>query len=212
MMKPLTDIPRRLQGFRRRLQNYDITVQYKPGSEQYIADGPSHNPQPSKENYNTNYENEVNAVSHVLTGEQWRERLLKETNNDETMNELKSVITEGWLDDNVKLLTVSPERNSVTIGEVDNLPNTLSKTAIKKLKTHMSRYGQCDIVISDDRPQFMSNDFESFAKSCNFIHRTSSPYHPQGNGRAKAAVQIAKSILYKARNDKKDAYKALLVY
>ena len=97
--------------------------------------------------------------------------------------------------------------------EVDKLPNILSKTVIKKLKTHMSRYGQCDIVISDNGPQFISNEFESFAKHYwNFIHHTSSLYHPQGNGRAEATIKIAKSIMSKGRDDKKDAYKALLAY
>ena len=99
MIKPLKDIPRRLQGFRLRLQNYDITVQYKPGSEQYIADRLSRSPQPLKESYNISNETEVNAVSHALIGEQWRENLLKHTNNDETMTELKKVITKGRPDD-----------------------------------------------------------------------------------------------------------------
>lgn len=99
MIKSLKDIPRRLQGFRLRLQNYHITVQYKPGSEQYIADRLSRSPQPFKESCNINHEIEVHAVSHVLIGEQWRENLLKETNNDETMKELKNVITKGWPED-----------------------------------------------------------------------------------------------------------------
>ena len=107
------------------------------------------------------------------------------------------------------LVTVDHYSNFI---EVDKLPNTLSKTVIKKLKTHMSRYGQCDIVISDNGPQFISNEFEIFAKHWNFIHHTSSPYQPQENGRAEAAVKIAKSIMSKARDDKKDAYKALLAY
>ena len=90
------------------------------------------------------------------------------------------------------LVTVDHYSNFI---EVDKLPNTLSKTVIKKLRTHMSRYGQCDIFISDNGPQFLSNEFESFAKHWNFIHHTTSPYHPQGNGRAEPAVKIAKSIM-----------------
>ena len=76
----------------------------------------------------------------------------------------------------------------------------------------MSRYGQCDILISDNGPQFISNEFDSSAMSWNFIHHTSSPHHPQGNGRAEAAVKLAKSIMSKVKDDKKDAYKALLAY
>eukprot|EP00112_Aurelia_sp_Birch-Aquarium-sp1_P017483 Seg4058.2 transcript_id=Seg4058.2/GoldUCD/mRNA.D3Y31 product="hypothetical protein" protein_id=Seg4058.2/GoldUCD/D3Y31 len=107
MIKPLKDIPRRLQGFRPRLQNYDINVQYKTGSEQNIPDKLSCSPQPFKESCNISYKIEVNAVSHVFIGEQWRENLLKETNNDETMKELKDVITKGWPDDKSQVAVLS---------------------------------------------------------------------------------------------------------
>ena len=36
--KPLSAIPRRLQGMRMRLQEYDIEVKYRPGPEMYVAD------------------------------------------------------------------------------------------------------------------------------------------------------------------------------
>ena len=103
MLKPLKDIPRRLQGFQLRLQNYDITIQYKPGSEQYIADKLSRSPQPLKEICNIKKEIEVDAVSHVLIGEQWRENLLKQTNNDKTMTTLKTIITDGWPEDKTQV-------------------------------------------------------------------------------------------------------------
>ena len=113
-----------------------------------------------------------------------------------------------WNGDNY-LVTVDHYSNFI---EVDKLASTLTKTVIKKLKTHMSRYGQCDILISDNGPQFISNEFDSFAMSWNFKHSTSSPHHPQGNGKAEVAVKIAKSIISKAKDDKTDAYKVLLAY
>ena len=38
MVKALKDVPKRLQNMGMRLQNYDLTVVYRPGIEQYIAD------------------------------------------------------------------------------------------------------------------------------------------------------------------------------
>ena len=56
-----------------------------------------------KEICNINKEIEVDAVSHVLIGEQWRENLLKQTNNDKTMTTLKTIITNGWPEDKTQV-------------------------------------------------------------------------------------------------------------
>ena len=42
------------------------------------------------------------------------------------------------------------------------------------------------------------------AKQWEFYHTTSSPYHHQSNGKAESAVKIAKRLLKKATQDKKD--------
>ena len=48
--------------------------------------------------------------------------------------------------------------------EVDLLRDTKSATVIQKLRTHMSRYGICDILVSDNGPQFASEEFRDFAE------------------------------------------------
>ena len=111
-----------------------------------------------------------------------------------------------WNDKNY-LVTVDHFSNFI---EVNNLLDTLSGTVVKKVKVHIARFGQPDIVVSDNGSQFLSSEFEKFAKSWNFIHWTSSPHHQQANGRAEAAVKICKHIMTKASEDKKDVYKALL--
>ena len=65
-------------------------------------------------------------------------------------------------------------------------------------------------VISDNGPPFNSGDFESFSKEWDFHHITSSPGHPQSNGRVENAVKSCKSLLMKARADKWDPLLALL--
>ena len=67
-------------------------------------------------------------------------------------------------------------------------------------------------VVSDNGPQYASQDFTMFAKEYDFIHATSSPRYPQSNGLAEKTVQIAKRFLEKYRADGKDPYLALLVY
>ncbi len=53
-----------------------------------------------------------------------------------------------------------------------------------------------------------SNEYKQFATEYSFKHTRSSPYHPQGNGRAEAAVKVAKNMLKKT----KDFHAAMLNY
>lgn len=57
-----------------------------------------------------------------------------------------------------------------------------------------------------------SKEFDTFASMWEFKHITSSPYYPQSNGLAEKAVQIAKSLMQKAKADHKDPYLAFLEY
>jgi len=56
-----------------------------------------------------------------------------------------------------------------------------------------ARYGIPEKVITDNGPQFRSQRYEDFAKQWEFDHVTTSPYHSQSNGKAEAAVKIAKA-------------------
>lgn len=62
----------------------------------------------------------------------------------------------------------------------------------------------------DNGPQFISHEYDLFAKEYGFKPVKSSPNHSQGNGKAESAVKIAKNILKKARYE--DPYLALLAY
>ena len=79
-------------------------------------------------------------------------------------------------------------------------------TVIVRIKAHFARYGIPAVCHTDNGPQFVSEEYASFAKDFGFRHTTSSPYHSQGNGKAEAAVKIVKSMLRKSA----DIDKALL--
>ena len=48
--------------------------------------------------------------------------------------------------------------------EVDKLERTTSKEVIRKMKYHFARYGIPSTVVSDNGPQFTSEEFKTFAK------------------------------------------------
>ncbi|XP_048251811.1 uncharacterized protein K02A2.6-like [Haliotis rufescens] len=89
--------------------------------------------------------------------------------------------------------------------EVDELEDTLSATVIAKTKAHFSRYGIPSVCHTDNGPQFISKEYEDFAQQYHFKHTTSSPYHPQGNGKAESAVKVAKAMMKKS-DDKELAF------
>ena len=81
------------------------------------------------------------------------------------------------------------------------LHSTTSNAVIRKLKEHFTRYRICSKIISDNGPQLSSDEFE---------YRSSSPGHPNANGKAESAVKAAKSLMSKCKLDGTDAYLAIL--
>jgi transposase InsO family protein len=94
--------------------------------------------------------------------------------------------------------------------EVDRLHNTTSKTVIGKLKQHFARYGLPEIVVSDNGPQYSSEEFAEFSRKWDFEHRTSSPGNSKANGKAEAAVKVAQALIRKTVKSGGDPLLALL--
>ena len=92
--------------------------------------------------------------------------------------------------------------------EILKLSTTSSASIITALKTIFSRQGIPDVLVTDNGPQYASQEFRKFSTSYNFNHQTSSPFHPQGNGEAERAVRTVKSLL----KDCKDPHLVLLSY
>ena len=92
--------------------------------------------------------------------------------------------------------------------EVANLSLTKSADIVVHLKSMFARHGVCEILVTDNGPQFAAGSFTTFAANYGFQHVTSSPKFPQSNGEAERAVQTIKNLLTKAE----DPYLALLAY
>ncbi|XP_028411113.1 uncharacterized protein K02A2.6-like [Dendronephthya gigantea] len=94
--------------------------------------------------------------------------------------------------------------------EINRLLDTKASTCIRKIKSHFARNGIPDVLVSDNGPQFSAEKFAKFTKEWGIEHRTSSPGHQQANGKAEAAVKMAKSLIRKAEASKGDIYLAIL--
>ena len=92
--------------------------------------------------------------------------------------------------------------------EIASLKDTLSRTIIMHMKSIFARHGIPQVVVSDNGPQYASEEFASFAKDYGFFHVTSSPTHPSSNGAAERAVKTVKDLLKSST----DPYAALLAY
>ena len=92
--------------------------------------------------------------------------------------------------------------------EICLLQSLTSPSVVQHTKSIFARHGIPDEVISDNGPQYASQQYTKFAEDYGFVHKTSSPYHPQGNGEAERAVKTIKSLFKKDG----DPYLALLAY
>ena len=94
--------------------------------------------------------------------------------------------------------------------EVSPLRETTSAAII--MRVQFSWHGIPDVLVTDNGLQFASKEFAEFVKQWEFLHVTSSPYHPKSNGKAESAVKVVKGLFKKALKDKKDPWLSLLDY
>ena len=79
--------------------------------------------------------------------------------------------------------------------EATRLLTATSAAVINALKFAFSRLGIPELLISDNGPQFVSQDMKEFSKAYDFTHISSSPRYPQSNGQAERVVQTVKRLL-----------------
>ncbi|XP_071842713.1 uncharacterized protein [Apostichopus japonicus] len=91
-LKSLGAAPPRLQRFLLRLQNYDVTIRYKPGKDMLLADALSRlNPLEGE-----SIEKEHVVVNFVQFSDQNVNEIQRGTDSDLELNALRDVIIQGW--------------------------------------------------------------------------------------------------------------------
>ena len=92
--------------------------------------------------------------------------------------------------------------------EVVKLNDTTAQVVIVLLKEKFARFGVPEVLMSDNGPQYNSQEMREFAKLYGFRLVSSSPHYPRSNGLAERTVKTVKELLKKAE----DSYLALLCY
>lgn len=95
--------------------------------------------------------------------------------------------------------------------DIISLRNKTSTEIIAALRTLFSNHGIPEVVIADNMP-CSSFEFKNFANAWKFVIKTSSPHYARSNGLAEKAVHIAKNIINKSAEERKDLQSMLLEY
>ena len=91
-----------------------------------------------------------------------------------------------------------------------HLCSTTMQAVVHELKTMFARFGIPEILVTDNGPQFSSNEFQVFAKSWSFNHVTTSPRYPQSNGKAENSLWTVKRLFQKYKETSVSECQALL--
>ena len=79
--------------------------------------------------------------------------------------------------------------------EVFEMSTTTTTKTITELRDLFARFGIPEQVVSDNGPQFTSEEFTSFMKSNGIKHTRCAPYHPSSNGAVERFNQTFKQSL-----------------
>lgn len=77
------------------------------------------------------------------------------------------------------------------------MKSTTSEATIDALEEIFTLFGYPSVIVSDNGPQLISENFETYLARNGIIHKKSAPYHPQSNGAAERFVQTAKNSIKK---------------
>ena len=79
--------------------------------------------------------------------------------------------------------------------EVISMSSTTAVRTIEALKQLFGSYGIPEQLVSDNGPQFVSDEFAMFLKQNGVKHIRCAPYHPSSNGLAERFVQTFKTAM-----------------
>lgn len=87
--------------------------------------------------------------------------------------------------------------------EIIETKSTTSAKTIEILTSIFARFGSPLQIVSDNRPQFTSEQFQSFCNINRIEHIRTSPYHPMSNGQAERFVDTFKRAMNKLEGEGK---------
>ena len=85
--------------------------------------------------------------------------------------------------------------------EVFSMSTTTTNVTIEVLRKIFAAHGLPKQLVSDNYPQFTSDDFAVFMKENGVQHIRTAPYHPVSNGLAERFVQSVKMALKASERD-----------
>ena len=85
---------------------------------------------------------------------------------------------------------------------IDAVPlrSVTAKTTTDALRRFFASFGLPEELVSDNGPQFTSQDFKAFCSNNGIKHTLIPPYHPASNGAAERAAQVVKQAIRKMGN------------
>ncbi|XP_065318806.1 uncharacterized protein LOC135926803 [Gordionus sp. m RMFG-2023] len=93
--------------------------------------------------------------------------------------------------------------------EIDRIKDTTSKNLINRLEKWLTRYGVPRQIVTDNGPQFISNEFYKWCKNKNIQHIKTTLYHPRSNGLVERCIQTIKNLYFANREQTNDGEKCL---
>jgi transposase InsO family protein len=85
--------------------------------------------------------------------------------------------------------------------EVLKMTTTTATATIAKLREVYARTGFPRVMVSDNGPQWIAEEFKQYCRGNSVKHITSSPWHPRTNGLAERAVQTFKLRMEASKDD-----------
>lgn len=86
-------------------------------------------------------------------------------------------------------------------GEVFEINTTTTSKTIEILRRLFTAYGLPQQLVTDNGPQFTSEEFAAFTRGNGILHTCCIPYHPASNGEAEHFVRTFKEAMKAGRHD-----------
>ena len=93
--------------------------------------------------------------------------------------------------------------------DVIPMKSTTTEATIRVLRTKFTEWGLPQVLVSDNGPQFISDEFKKFLKSNCIEHIKSSVRHPSSNGEAERFVRTFKNAMKATKSSKGDIHQKL---